>query len=74
VPTDNPHKSRMFADIGLPGWIHELEGMTGPRLTELVMEIHREPAVAAQKVEQAMTFVRRRQAITMASVRAALPV
>jgi polysaccharide pyruvyl transferase WcaK-like protein len=73
VPTDNPHKSRMFADIGLPGWIHELEGMTGPRLTELVMEIHREPAVAAQKVERAMTLVRRRQAITMASVRAALP-
>jgi polysaccharide pyruvyl transferase WcaK-like protein len=73
VPTDNPHKSRMFADIGLPEWIHELDGMTGSLLTELVMEIHREPAIAAQKVERAMTFVRRRQAITMASVRSALP-
>jgi polysaccharide pyruvyl transferase WcaK-like protein len=73
VPTDNPHKSRMFADIGLPEWIHELEGMTGPRLTEMVMAIYREPAIAAQKVERAMTFVRQRQAVTMASVRAALP-
>jgi len=73
VPTDNPHKSRMFADIGLPEWIHELEGMTGARLTEMVMAIHREPAIAAQKVERAMTFVRQRQAVTMASVRAALP-
>ncbi|MBI4626647.1 MAG: polysaccharide pyruvyl transferase family protein [Verrucomicrobia bacterium] len=73
VPTDNPHKSRMFADSGLPEWIHELEGMTGARLTELVMDIHREPAVAAQKVARAMTFVRRRQAATMAVVRAALP-
>jgi len=73
VPTDNPHKSRMFADIGLPEWIQELEGMTGPRLTEMVMAIHREPAIAAQKVERAMTFVRQRQAVTMASVRAALP-
>ncbi|MBL9209469.1 MAG: polysaccharide pyruvyl transferase family protein [Opitutaceae bacterium] len=73
VPTDNPHKSRMFADIGLPEWIHELEGMTGARLTEMVMDIHREPAVAAQKVERAMTWVRQRQAVTMASVRAALP-
>jgi polysaccharide pyruvyl transferase WcaK-like protein len=73
VPTDNPHKSRMFADIGLPEWIHELEGMTGARLTELVMDIHREPAIAAQKVARAMTFVRGRQAATMAAVRAALP-
>jgi polysaccharide pyruvyl transferase WcaK-like protein len=73
VPTDNPHKSRMFADIGLPEWIHELEGMTGARLTELVMDIRREPAIAAQKVARAMTFVRGRQAATMAAVRAALP-
>ena len=73
VPTDNPHKSRMFSDIGLPEWIHELEGMTGTRLTEMVMAIYREPAIAAQKVERAMTFVRQRQAVTMASVRAALP-
>lgn len=72
VPTDNPHKSRMFADIGLPEWIHELEGMTGSRLTEMVMEIYREPAVAMQKVHRAMTYVRQRQAVTMASVRAAL--
>lgn len=72
VPTDNPHKSRMFADIGLPEWIHELEGMTGARLTEMVMAIHREPAVAAQKVYRAMTYVRQRQAATMASVRASL--
>jgi polysaccharide pyruvyl transferase WcaK-like protein len=72
VPTDNPHKSRMFADIGLPEWIQELDGMTGARLTEMAMDIHREPAIAAQKVHRAMTFVRRRQAITMASVREAL--
>lgn len=74
VPTDNPHKSRMFSDIGLSEWIHELEGMTGTRLTEMAMEIHREPAIAAQKAERAMTFVRQRQAITMAAVRAALSV
>lgn len=73
VPTDNPHKSRMFADIGTPEWVHELQGMTGARLTSMVMEIHREPAIAAQKVHRAMTFVRQRQAAMMASVRAALP-
>jgi len=73
VPTDNPHKSRMFADIGLPEWLHELEGMTGSQLTAMVMEIHREPAIAAQKVARAMSFVRQRQAVTMASIRAALP-
>jgi polysaccharide pyruvyl transferase WcaK-like protein len=73
LPTDNLHKSRMFADIGLPEWIHELDGMTGARLTEMVMAIHREPAVAAQKVWRAMAYARQRQAITMASVRAALP-
>lgn len=73
VPTDNPHKSRMFSDIGLPEWIQELEGMTAERLTAMVMEIYRQPAVAAQKVERAMRFVRQRQAVTMASVRAALP-
>jgi polysaccharide pyruvyl transferase WcaK-like protein len=72
VPTDHPHKSRMFADIGLPEWIQELEGMTGARLTEMVMDIHREPAVAAQKVYRAMQFVRQRQAVTMGWVRAAL--
>lgn len=33
----------------------------------------REPAIAAQKVHRAMTFVRQRQAAMMASVRAALP-
>jgi len=72
VPTDNPHKSRMFADIGLPEWVHELEDMTGPLLTELVMEIYHQPDAAAQKVERAMAFVRDRQAVSMASVRTVL--
>jgi polysaccharide pyruvyl transferase WcaK-like protein len=72
VPTDNAHKSRMFSDIGLPGWVHELEGTTGDRLTAMVMDIFQEPAIAAQKVNRAMTFVRQRQAVMMASVRAAL--
>jgi len=72
VPTDNPHKSRMFADIGLGEWLHELEGMTGARLTAMVMDIHRDPDGASRKVERAMAFVRQRQAETMKAVQGAL--
>jgi hypothetical protein len=77
LPPENSRWSRrsflIRAATGLREWIHQLEGMTGARLTELVMDIHREPAIAAQKVARAMTFVRGRQAATMAAVRAALP-
>ncbi|MEX2579542.1 MAG: polysaccharide pyruvyl transferase family protein [Verrucomicrobiales bacterium] len=69
IPTDNTFKSRMFADIGLPEWIHENEGMTGDRLTEMVMEIHRDYDAATAKVQRAMGFVRERQAATMSVVK-----
>jgi polysaccharide pyruvyl transferase WcaK-like protein len=73
VPTDNAHKSRMFADIGLGEWLHELEGMSGARLTELVMAIHGDPDGARTKVKQAMTYVRKRQVWTMEAIRDVLP-
>jgi len=72
VETDNPTKSRMFADIGLPEWIHENTGMTGARLTQLVMDIQREPTVARKKVSAAMEYVWQRQTATMAVVKQAL--
>jgi polysaccharide pyruvyl transferase WcaK-like protein len=72
VPTDNPHKSKMFADIGLGEWVHELEGMTGDRLTRVVMEIHGDYPAALAKVAKSMTFVRQRQAETMRVVESAL--
>jgi polysaccharide pyruvyl transferase WcaK-like protein len=69
LPTDNPFKSRMFADIGLPEWIHEREEITGERLTELVFEIHNDQQAARKKAEQAMAFVHKRQAATMSAIR-----
>ncbi len=69
VPTDNAHKSRMFADIGLGRWVHELQGMTGDRLTQMVMEIHEDYPAALSKVEQGMAVVRQHQAATMEVVR-----
>lgn len=72
VPTDNPFKSRMFADIGLPEWVHELEGMTNEKLIALVTAIHEQPEAAAAKVGKAMAFVKKRQSETMTAVRAAL--
>jgi polysaccharide pyruvyl transferase WcaK-like protein len=72
VETDNLTKSRMFADIGLPEWIQENSGMTGDRLTAMVMEIHRDPAAARRKVARALEFVRARQTETMRTVRATL--
>jgi polysaccharide pyruvyl transferase WcaK-like protein len=72
VPTDNPHKSRMFADIGLGEWVHELDGMTGERLARMVMDIHENYPAAVAKVETAMTFVRQRQSETMQVVKGVL--
>jgi hypothetical protein len=69
VPTDNAHKSLMFADIGLRPWLHELDGLTGERLAAMVMEIHRDPAAAGVKVENAMARVHKRQAETMLAIK-----
>ncbi len=68
VATDNPHKSRMFADIGLPEWIHECDDVTGAQLTTMLMEIHERFEEALLKVRRAMAFVRERQAATMATI------
>ncbi len=72
LPTDNPFKSRMFADIGLPEWIEEGETMTGERLIRLVMDIVDDHDTATHKVQRALAVVRERQQATMQVLRKAL--
>jgi polysaccharide pyruvyl transferase WcaK-like protein len=70
-PTDTS-KGQMWRDLGLDEWIFEIEDTTGEQLAQTVMAIHADPAAARDYVEQAMAFVRQRQAESMAVVRGAL--
>lgn len=64
LPSDT-RKSQMFADIGLPEWVHESTALSGTQLTELAMEIHARPAANRRKVQSKMDYVRECQAATM---------
>ncbi len=68
LPTDNPLKSQMFAEIGLPEWIREHSETSGEQLIALVDEIHQQPELAQEKVDQAMAFVRVRQEATLNTI------
>ena len=72
LPTDNPFKSQMFADIGLPEWVRQHESTTAEQLVALVMNIVRDHDAATARVQEALSSVRQRQWESMRVVRQTL--
>lgn len=61
-------KCWMFRDIGLSDWLLEFDSTPVEKLAETLFAIHGDYSSALVKVQQAMTFVRQRQADSMQAV------
>jgi polysaccharide pyruvyl transferase WcaK-like protein len=62
-------KQWMVRDIGLPEWLLDQDKVPPGRITDTLLEIHRDPAAARRKTAKAMAYVAQRQTETMAMVR-----
>lgn len=59
-PTDT-RKGQMWADIGLPEWLFEIDFTSGNQIGDALMEIHRDYPSAKKKLAKAKDFVTYRQ-------------
>lgn len=59
-PTDT-RKGQMWADIGLPEWLFEIDFTSGRQIGDALMKIHRDYPGALTKLAKAKEFVTRRQ-------------
>lgn len=59
-PTDT-RKGQMWADIGLPEWLFEIDFTSGNQIGDALMEIHRNYPAALKKLAKAKGFVTARQ-------------
>jgi polysaccharide pyruvyl transferase WcaK-like protein len=59
-PTDT-RKGQMWADIGLPEWLFEIDFTSGNQIGDALMEIHQDYPIALKKLARAKDFVNKRQ-------------
>jgi len=69
---DCGRKAWMVRDVGVPEWLFDIDKQPAEEIIAELMAIHDDFDGALAKVEKAMTFVRKRQAETMAVVKRTL--
>ena len=65
-------KRAMFADIGRPEWLLDLDAQPADDVFAALLAIHQDYPAAMAKVKTAMAFVRDQQAETMRVVKSSL--
>jgi len=65
-------KAWMLRDLGLEGWLFDIDKQPADRITAAVLAIHDDYDAALEKVKSAMGVVHKGQAETMAVVRRTL--
>ena len=67
-PTDAT-QGQMWADLGLGGWLFELENLTGKKLGEALLQVKEDPESRARIVAKANEFIHEREKAGMQRLR-----
>ncbi|MNY55852.1 hypothetical protein D3C86_1918650 [compost metagenome] len=58
----------MWADIGMPEWLFEIDFTSGNQIGDALMEIHQDYPKALKKLARAKDFVNKRQKISIEQI------